>query len=152
MDDNDKNKVLELYPEFNKLYGPYLQKDGRKRVVLFDGERRSSRLLAKVLLEVKLGRRLTPEETVDHRDEDASNDDPDNLQSLTQSDNAAKGYRANHQFVRSDEDQICSICSAGFRNVKVRQTCGSSDCKSKNRSRISKELGLIPPKYRGAGK
>ncbi len=51
MDEEEKKKILGLYPEFSNIYGPYLRRDGRRTVVLYDGERRSSRQLAKVRLE-----------------------------------------------------------------------------------------------------
>ena len=147
MDKEEADRVLELYPEFTKIYGPYVYKDNRKRVVLYDGKRCSSRQLAKVRLEIKLGRRLIEGETVDHIDEDYTNDDPDNLQLLSQSKNATKSHRINGKVIQSDVDQVCVICGINFRHFIVRQTCGDSNCKSKNRSRISKELCLIPPRW-----
>ncbi len=83
-------RILELYPEFHTVYGPYIRKDGRKIVILYDGRKRSARQLAKVKLEVKLGRRLYWDEEVDHIDEDPTNDKFSNLQALTKSENASK--------------------------------------------------------------
>ena len=149
MDDKERKAVLELYPEFRKVYGPYLRNDGRNTVVFYDGKRQTSKQLARVRLEVKLGRRLTEQETVDHIDENYGNDHPDNLQVLSKSDNAAKSHRKDGRYVRSDNDQVCVICQTPFRIAKPRQTCGSSDCKTENKRRISLELGLKPPAYRG---
>lgn len=145
MEDEEKEKVLALYPEFKKIYGPYLAKNERRLVVLYDGARHSSRQLAKVRLEVKLGRRLINNETVDHCDEDCTNDDPSNLQVLGKSENAAKSHRASGRYVRIDHDQYCEICGAAFRDKKVKLTCGSVACKSESRRRLSIALGSKPP-------
>jgi hypothetical protein len=92
MNNNDiKDKILNLYPEFNNIYGPYKRKsDDRKIVILSDGDKKTARQYAKVLLEVKLGRRLKNDEVVDHIDEDPTNDEITNLQLLTHSENAKK--------------------------------------------------------------
>lgn len=70
---------------------PYLGKDGRLRTVLLypDGTKRF-KSYPKHLLEVKIGRELTADETCDHKDDDFTNDNPDNLQVLTRAQNAAK--------------------------------------------------------------
>ena len=83
MDESEKKAVLALYPEFHTIYGPYLRKDGRHVVILYDGKRRSARQLAKVRLEVSLNRRLIDDETVDHVDNNVGNDSVDNLQVLS---------------------------------------------------------------------
>lgn len=87
-------QILKLYPRYHTVYGPYLRKnDNRKIIILYDGNKRSARLLAKVKLEVKLGRRLTKNETVDHKDEISTNDKFSNLQVLSRRKNIQKGYR-----------------------------------------------------------
>lgn len=86
-----KESILKLYPEYHTVYGPYIRKeDNRKIVSLYDGKRKSGRLLAKVILEVKIGRLLESYETVDHIDGNRENDDVDNLQVLSRIDNAKK--------------------------------------------------------------
>ena len=86
-----KKRILRLYPDYRSIYGPYIRKqDGRTIIVLYDGERRTTRLLAKVKLEVKLGRLLINDETVDHKDRDVTNDFYDNLQVLSRASNAFK--------------------------------------------------------------
>lgn len=95
MEETEKSKILGLYPEFKDIYGPYSRKDGRRIVILYDGDRRSARQLAKVRLEVALGRRLVGRETVDHVDEDFRNDDPSNLQLLSRSENSRKSSLGN---------------------------------------------------------
>lgn len=74
-----------------KIYGPYLRKDGRKHVVIIkDDGSRQTKSYPRLLLEQHLGRELTIDETVDHIDNDFTNDSIDNLQILSLSDNAKK--------------------------------------------------------------
>ena len=146
MDEEEKTRILKLYPEFDKIYGPYVRKeDGRRMVVLSKGYTQSSRQLAKVRLEASIGRRLVKGETVDHKDDDYTNDDLNNLQVLTNSLNAAKFHRRGGRFVRKDHDQYCSVCNKPFRSHLERVTCLSDQCKSIASSRISINLGLRPP-------
>lgn len=87
-----KQKILALYTEFKDVYGPYIRKnDNREIVILYDGQKRSARQLAKILLEVKLGRLLNINfETVDHKDGNCTNNSIDNLQILERGVNAKK--------------------------------------------------------------
>lgn len=87
-------QLKRIYGPEARVRGPYVcKKDGRRVVdVWVDGRFRTTQV-AKVLLEVKLGRRLLPGETVDHVDEDCTNDAPGNLQPLTRSANASKSVR-----------------------------------------------------------
>lgn len=82
--------TLALYSEYKKIYGPYTRADGRKIVILYDGNKRTARQYAKLILEVKLGRRLVGDETVDHIDGDFTNDDPANLRAIPLRENAGQ--------------------------------------------------------------
>lgn len=73
------NVIVSLYPNTRKVYGPYLAKDSRYRVVLYDGKRRITRQYAKLKMEVKLERRIFEPETVDHDDQNTRNDKYSNL-------------------------------------------------------------------------
>ncbi len=74
-----------------KVYGPYLRKDGRQHVVLIDGERRRTVSYPKWLMEQHLGRELDPDtETVDHIDDDFTNNSLDNLRILTRKKHASE--------------------------------------------------------------
>jgi hypothetical protein len=76
-----------------KIYGPYLRKDGRKHVIIIhDNGISQTRSYPRLLLEQKLGRSLTDEETVDHIDGDFTNDAPENLRALSRVENAANGW------------------------------------------------------------
>jgi len=122
--------ISHLYPECERLYGPYTRKDKRKFYTLYDGINRRAILVARLLLELKLGRRLIHPETVDHRDEDKTNDDPDNLRILSNSDNS----RSAHTKIIYG---ICKFCKVEFllsheqRSTRGRAKSGpycSSDC------------------------
>lgn len=75
-----------------RIYGPYTRKDGRKHIVLT--KRYSGVSLtysySKFLLEMKLGRILTLNETCDHKNDDFTDDSYDNLQVLTRRANIQK--------------------------------------------------------------
>lgn len=93
----DISKILLLYPSFNSVLGPYLRKDGRKHIVLNNtalktGNKNKIKTISypKALMEIQLGRKLLKDETVDHIDENKSNDDLNNLQILSRADNARK--------------------------------------------------------------
>lgn len=86
MDEEFKIKLLVLYPNFDKVTGPYLRKDGRKHICLnnsklSNGNSNKTKTISypKALVEVRDGRLLLPNETVDHDDQDFTNDRLDNL-------------------------------------------------------------------------
>jgi hypothetical protein len=99
----DKQLLSFVYGENVTVWGPYLCKDGRYRVdVKSDSSPRSTtHQLAKVKLELKLGRRLKNDETVDHIDENSSNDDTGNLQLLLRAENAAKSANPKYLIERT---------------------------------------------------
>ena len=84
-----KEKILELYPEYNKVFGVYTRKDGRQFLVLteegFTGHnQRLKKTISypKAVMEVYLKRRLRDNETVDHKDKNVLNNDISNLHIL----------------------------------------------------------------------
>lgn len=89
-----QEKLIELYPEVNKIY-PYLDKKSNRVILqlLKDKEHIKGTLMSRALLEVKLGRKLTSTEICDHIDNDFTNDSPDNLQILSRAENTSKGHR-----------------------------------------------------------
>lgn len=74
----------------NKVYGPYLRKDGRKHVVHYDGETRRTQSYPRYLMEQHLGRELLEDETVDHINGDFTDDRIENFQLLSRAEHTRK--------------------------------------------------------------
>lgn len=89
-----ESDLQKLYPK-SVVYGPYIRKqDGRAMCVLVTASgKKLTKLYAKFKLEIKLGRKLTRNDCVDHKDEDKTNDKFSNLQLLTRTDNAKKSHK-----------------------------------------------------------
>lgn len=74
-----------------KIYGPYTRKDGRKHVIIIkDDGSRQTKSYPRLIMEQSLGRELTEQETVDHINNDFTDNRIENLQLLSREDNAAK--------------------------------------------------------------
>lgn len=95
---------------WGRVYGPYKRKDGRLHVVTIsnEGEQRSISY-PKFLMERILGRKLDPQETVDHIDGDFTNDDLSNLRVLSRSVHAS-----NDQTRRAMPLVGCRNCGTQF--------------------------------------
>lgn len=87
-------KLSNAYGYRIRILGPYLCKDGRKRIDIRGAPERSGLnktiQLARARLEVLLGRPLRKGETVDHIDHDKTNDSYSNVQLLSHVRNARK--------------------------------------------------------------
>lgn len=87
-------EVQELHPEYADIGTPAYMNAERDRLCFYlkltSGSRKSVQY-ARILLELKLGRVLTGDETVDHVDFNRRNNDMSNLQMLHRSANARKG-------------------------------------------------------------
>lgn len=96
----------------------YSRRDKRTVVAITIGEKYTFKLLARLLLEIKVGRPLVGDETVDHIDENPSNDDPDNLQILSRAENSRKSADASKmvEYSRSEKGRLSS--SERFRGDK----------------------------------
>lgn len=68
--------------EDNKIYGPYVCKDGRMRIVWTKGRKHHSMSYPKYLMEKHLNRRLEKDEQIDHIDGNPLNNNISNLQIL----------------------------------------------------------------------
>jgi hypothetical protein len=76
------------------VYGPYTRDDGRKHVIHYvDGVRRTQSY-PRFLMEKHLGRKLDPDDHVDHINNDYTDDRIENLQLLTQTENNKKSVKA----------------------------------------------------------
>ena len=92
-----------------KFYGPYLNKYNRKFLVYKNDGKHKSVYYSRYLMECHLGRYLEEWETVDHIDEDFTNDDISNLRVLSRLDNIAPSVKRNH-----DVEMICPECKVQF--------------------------------------
>lgn len=113
-----------------KLYGPYTRADGRQIVVLRSpgGTRNDNDQVTvsypKYLMEMKLGRYLEEDETIDHIDEDFRNNDLSNLRILKRSD-----HSRSHAVRRIPTKHICPVCGKPYKQQKwLKKTCGNKHC------------------------
>jgi len=104
-------KIDLLYP-YNKCWkSGYVvtNKENRKTLILVNNkDDRSSTQYARYLLSTKLGRFLSNDETVDHIDDDKTNDCIHNLQILTRAENIIKACK------QPDMELICPTCNTIF--------------------------------------
>lgn len=121
MNDDFKNKLLSLYPFYDRVTGPYTRSDKRQHLCLNNsslpkGDTNKLRTLSypKALLEVKLNRLLSDNETADHKDEDLTNNDIDNLQVLTRVANIVKSFNLNPERHEKYSKHICPQCNSEF--------------------------------------
>nr|CAI9751382.1 HNH endonuclease [uncultured phage]CAI9752268.1 HNH endonuclease [uncultured phage] len=138
--------ILKLYPEYDSVLGPYTRKaDGRKHIVLNNtskhkGEKNKTRTISypKALMEIYLGCRLSSDETVDHINEDFTDNTLENLQILSRSDNkkrsvVRRAYSSIHcqwcgkefiptrdQISHLDKPKFCSLQCRGKYSAEVR--------------------------------
>ena len=78
-----------------RVNGPYTHNTGilkgRRYVnIVYDNGKKTTKMYARYLMEQHLGRELSPEESVDHIDEDFTNDSIENLQVLSLAENSRK--------------------------------------------------------------
>lgn len=85
-------KVQNLYGKDFKVHGPYLCKDGRYRVILYNllTKKKKVRQYSKLLMEVNVGRLLLKGEEVDHIDNNPLNNEYSNLQILSSKEHRQK--------------------------------------------------------------
>jgi len=134
------NFVLE-YPYNKDWKRGYLVVNGenRKTVILFNNSKdRSSTSYARYLVSVSLGRYLKKEEHVDHKDDDKTNDELENLQILTLLENNRKEFKRRGRLLVKI---VCPCCMISFSRRKGnsplvkcnenRLFCCSRKCSSK---------------------
>lgn len=147
---NSKTKIKLEYPYSQDWEAGYLvtNKENRKTVILYNGingntQKRSSTQYARYKLAVSLGRYLTKDETVDHIDNDKTNDDISNLQILSRRDNICKSQK------KPPLIATCFVCGKSFnvrRNLTIEkrlkyeknELCCSRECGHKKASMIWK--------------
>lgn len=100
---------------WNKAYVYVSSTDGRSRVCLVNSKTdRTLMSYARYLMCVKLNRILGPDEEVDHKDTDRTNDDLDNLQVLPKSVHKEKSD-TELRTGRTYTTLICSFCDKEFQ-------------------------------------
>ena len=96
--------------EVNRVYGPYERKNGRKFVILlFKDGTRTTRQYARYLMEQELGRELTSDEEVDHRDRNHTNDEISNLRVISK-----EQHKDEDQKRRIPVEWKCPLCDEKF--------------------------------------
>jgi hypothetical protein len=115
-----KEVLLQLYPDYNTVLGPYERKDGRKHVDLNNskapnGDKNKTKTISypKAIIESNINRRLTPNETVDHIDRNKSNNKKNNLQILERSTHC----KLDALRIAVDE-VICPECGSSFKPTR----------------------------------
>ncbi len=103
-----------------KIYGPYTRKDGRKHICIVHSDgRKQTKSYPRYVLEQHLGRELSKEETVDHIDNDFTNDSIDNLQILSLTDNILKQQDLNPRKMYTYNCPNCGKeCTKVFNHIK----------------------------------
>jgi len=83
-----------VYGDNFKVWGPYRRQDNRQIVIVIDdnGEKRTISY-PKWLMELQLGRRLGPDETIDHWDSNFDNNSLDNLKVVPRAEHSAQDTR-----------------------------------------------------------
>ncbi len=116
----------------NFPYSGYLYREsvikGRTYVLLRKGPVHKIMLRSRYRMEVKLGRILSVDEQVDHKDENKFNDKLSNLQILDGGTNSKKHVRFMKGHVLKELVQTCSVCGTRFTHEKIKQSCSFS-CK-----------------------
>lgn len=136
-----KTKIELEYPYSKDWEKGYLvvNKENRRTLILYrgingNGQKRSSTQYARYKLAVHLGRYLTEDETVDHIDNDKTNDDISNLQILSKYENIRKSQKKLPPLIGT-----CFICGKSFnvrRNLTIvkrlkyknNELCCSREC------------------------
>lgn len=149
----DKDRLLELYPEYTSVLGPYNRPDGRKHVVLNNanvptGTKGKTRTISypKAIVESNIGEKLLPEETIDHRNRNVGNNDFENLMIKE------RRFHASEDAVRVHVSEVCCVgCGKMFvpsiEQIKTRSESKpgpfcSRSCASSNNSKIRKGNGI----------
>lgn len=102
-----------------KISKPYTRPDGRKHVIITrDDGTKTTRSYPRYLLEEKLGRPLLDDETVDHIDGDFTNDSPENLRSLSRSENSAWAWKTGNSKPTPMRDDLKKMHRARINGVK----------------------------------
>ena len=111
-----------------KIYGPYKRKDNRQHVVIvYDDGTKTTKSWPRVLMERHLGRKLLRDETVDHINNDKTDNRIENLQLLSLKENNLKEMTRPER-KRKLYSFVCPNCGETatkyFNNVKGNEKKG----------------------------
>ncbi len=116
IDSVDENLLLSLYPEYNKILGPYKRSDGRNILVLVkngsntnENHRTLTLTYARALIECKLNRKLDKNEVVHHLDENKLHDSLDNLAVMARNSHGKQHF---DKFIPYKKK--CQVCGKEF--------------------------------------
>jgi hypothetical protein len=140
-----KKRILRLYPKYDSVLGPYKRPDGRYHIVLNNSEaargtkgKTKTISYPKAVMEAHLQRRLEYHETVDHKDDDHTNNRFSNFQVLTRIENARKEMRREHRSAKYKKRK-CVECRRKFNvNVRLPTEHCSRKCTGKSNQRKMK--------------
>lgn len=99
-----------------KIYGPYTRKDKRQHVIIVDNGISKCISYPRYLLSKHLNRELLPEETVDHINNDFTDNRIENLQILSLSDNIKKQQKLNSRKTYTFNCPVCGVESTKYLN------------------------------------
>jgi len=140
--------ILSLYPNFDKIYGPYQSGDGRWRIVLYktkisknSNSKKRTISYPKALMEIKLKRRLDKNEEVHHKDEDYTNNDEHNLEILTGTKHR-KLHIKKDAFHRQIKTYCCPTCNKLFQK-RLHQIRNNQESKKKKGPFCSRQCAGI---------
>lgn len=116
--DQNIEKIQRLYPFAYKVYGPYLNFDGSRYQVNMHGKSKKTTVqYARLKIEVKLGRKLSILEEVDHVNRKPRDDRYDNLQLLR------RGVHRSLDALRLKPIKVkCAWCKSNFELRKDQRT------------------------------
>ena len=141
--------VIDLEDPFKTIWRKgYLQThpNGRQYVCLYNSNRdRTIISYARYLKSVELGEFIPEGYEVDHNDNDKTNDNISNLKVLSGFENKQKQHLAVRRFIQKETAQQCVICKCVFYNRRLRQTCGSKNCKGELFRINNLALNIKPP-------
>lgn len=150
--------IIELQEPFASKWSKgyiVVNSENRRNVVLYNSQSdRTTISYARYLMGVKLGYEVPDHLEVDHKDNDKTNDDINNLQLLTQEDNLLKEQYRYIMFEQVSYGYYCAYCTNSFilteRVVKMRQKAGvelafcSRSCSSKYHIEVTGRSTLTP--------
>ena len=148
----DKMKI-ELEEPFKSIWksGYIVVSNQRKSICLFNNSKdRTTISYARYLMGVKLGYEVPDHLEVDHRDDDKTNDDINNLQLLTTQENIDKENKRRAGITVPYQNVVCKKCSAFFTidtsyyNKKIKAGNKNIFCTESCRSKFNSVL-LKPP-------